>query len=310
MIDYYEILGINETATKDCIKLSFRKLSLQYHPDKNKDNNSKDKFILIREAYEILIDDNRRKIYDYQRRFSFLKHFDLNEYEINYLNSLYEKINNSYEIRFCKILFNTMPGDMKETFNELKKKFFPNNNPNNNSNDNSNDNSQNNLNKEIIIPPKYIDIIDLKEDYTLNLNIDISDVYNIILKRIIIHTKDYICYLFLRTFDDIIIINGKYSFKLKFHVKSDKFIKRNNDLVFIKNINIYQLLFQKKYDIILPDNSNLTFTKNDKNIYLFKNKGLLNSYDYKSRGNMYVIFNLDYSKDYSEYETEIKEIFN
>ena len=81
---------------------------------------------------------------------------------------------------------------------------------------------------------------------------------------LIIHTKEYICYLFLRTFDDIIIKNGKYSFKLRFHIKSDKFINRNNDLVFIKNINIYQLLFQKKYDIILPDNSNLTFTKNDK----------------------------------------------
>ena len=304
MIDYYEILGIDENVNKVCIKQSFKKLSLKYHPDKNKDQGSNEKFIQIRDAYEILIDDNRRKIYDYQRRFTFLKDYNFIETEIEYLNSLYEKINNSYEIRFCKILFNTIPGDMKEKFNELKKKFFPNkNNPNNSS-------ESSNLNKEIIIPPKYINIIDLKEDYTLNLNIDISDVYNMILKTIIIHTKDYICYLFLRTFNDIIIQNDKYIFKVIFHVKSDKFIKRNNDLVFIKNINIYQLLFQKKYDIILPDNSNLTFTKNDKNIYLFKNKGLLNSYDYKSRGNMYVIFNLDYSKDYSEYETEIKEIFN
>lgn len=296
MIDYYEVLNIKETASKDCIKQSFRKLSLKYHPDKNKDNNYKDKFILIREAYEILMDDNRRKIYDYQRRFSFLKQFDLNEYEINYLNSLYEKINNSYEIRFCKILFNTMPSDMKEKFNELKKRFFP--NPTTNSN------------KEIIIPPKYINIIDLKEDYTLNLNVSISDVYNMILKRIIIHTREYICYLFLRTFNDIIIKNDKYNFKIIFHVKSDKFIKRNNDLVFIKNINIYQLLFQKKYNILLPDNSNLIFTKNDKNIYFFKNKGLTKSYDYKSKGNIYVIFNLDYSKDFSEYEDKIKEIFD
>ena len=98
----------------EIIKQSFRKLSLKYHPDKNNDQDSKDTFILIREAYEILIDDNTKKIYDYQRRFAFLKQFDLNEYEINYLNSLYEKINNSYEIRFCKILFNTMPGDMKK----------------------------------------------------------------------------------------------------------------------------------------------------------------------------------------------------
>ena len=303
MIDYYEILGINETANKECIKQSFRKLSLKYHPDKNKDQDSKDKFIIIRDAYEILIDDNHRKIYDYQRRFSFLKDYNFIESEIDYLNSLYEKINNSYEIRFCKILFNTMPSDMKDKFNELKKKFFYNKNNSNNSSESYN------LNKEIIIPPKYINIIDLKENFTLNLNIDISDVYNMILKTIIIHTKDYICYLFLRTFNDIIIQNDKYIFKVKFHVKSDKFIKHNNDLVLIQNINIYQLLFQKKYNIILPDNSSITFTKTKQNIYLFKNKGLIKSYDYRFRGNMYVIFNLEYSKDFSKYENEIKEIF-
>ncbi len=301
MIDYYEILGIKETANKDCIKQSFRKLCLKYHPDKNKDKDSKEKFILIRDAYEILIDDNRRKIYDYQRRFSFLKDYNFIESEIDYLNSLYEKINNSYEIRFCKILFNTMPENMKDKFNELKKRFFE--------KKNSVYKESPNLG-EIVIPPKYINIIDLKENFTLNLNVSISDVYNMTLKTIIIHTKNYICYLFLRTFNDIIIQNDKYIFKVKFHIKSDKFIKYNNDLVFIQNINIYQLLFQKKYDIILPDNSNITFAKTKQNIYLFKNKGLTKSYDYLSRGNLYVIFNLDYSKDFSKYESEIKEIFN
>ena len=63
-------------------------------------------------------------IYDYQRRFSNLKDFDLEDYDIEYLNSLYEKINNSYEVRFCKILFNTLPKEFHDQLNSLKEKHI------------------------------------------------------------------------------------------------------------------------------------------------------------------------------------------
>ena len=82
MNNLYEILEIETNANKDIIKKQFHKLSKKYHPDKNNSNDSKEKFIKIKEAYDILIDDEKRKIYDYQQKFNYLRNFDLSDYEI------------------------------------------------------------------------------------------------------------------------------------------------------------------------------------------------------------------------------------
>ena len=60
--DYYKILGINNTATKDEVKNAFRKLAHQYHPDKGGGNEAK--FKEISEAYSVLGDDAKRQRYD------------------------------------------------------------------------------------------------------------------------------------------------------------------------------------------------------------------------------------------------------
>ncbi len=62
--DYYEILGVSKNATKSEIKTAFRKLAMKYHPDRNKDKGAEEKFKEIGEAYEVLHDDEKRKIYD------------------------------------------------------------------------------------------------------------------------------------------------------------------------------------------------------------------------------------------------------
>lgn len=62
--DYYEVLGMDRTATRDQIKHAYRRLALQYHPDKNKDPSAAAKFRELAEAYAVLSDDTKRKEYD------------------------------------------------------------------------------------------------------------------------------------------------------------------------------------------------------------------------------------------------------
>lgn len=63
--DYYEILGVSRSATEDEIKKSYRKLALQYHPDRNPDNpEAEEKFKEAAEAYEVLHDTEKRGLYD------------------------------------------------------------------------------------------------------------------------------------------------------------------------------------------------------------------------------------------------------
>lgn len=62
--NYYKILGVSRNATKEEIKKAYRKLALQWHPDKNKSPDAHHKFIEINEAYLILSDDEARTKYD------------------------------------------------------------------------------------------------------------------------------------------------------------------------------------------------------------------------------------------------------
>lgn len=63
--DYYEILGVNKSASGDEIKKSYRKLAMKYHPDRNPgDKEAEAKFKEATEAYEVLKDEQKRSAYD------------------------------------------------------------------------------------------------------------------------------------------------------------------------------------------------------------------------------------------------------
>jgi molecular chaperone DnaJ len=63
--DYYEVLGVSKSATKDEIKKAYRKMAIKFHPDKNPDNKeAEEKFKEAAEAYDVLSDDDKRARYD------------------------------------------------------------------------------------------------------------------------------------------------------------------------------------------------------------------------------------------------------
>lgn len=62
--DYYEVLGVPRTADQAAIKDAFRKLALQYHPDRNKEPGAEERFKEIAEAYAVLSDPKKRADYD------------------------------------------------------------------------------------------------------------------------------------------------------------------------------------------------------------------------------------------------------
>lgn len=62
--DYYEVLGVDHSATRDQIKQAYRQLALKYHPDRNRKNDAEEKFKEVAEAYAVLSDDVKRQEYD------------------------------------------------------------------------------------------------------------------------------------------------------------------------------------------------------------------------------------------------------
>src|SRR6202022_1443732 len=63
--DYYEVLGIARGASAEEIKKVYRRLAVKYHPDKNPgDSGAEEKFKELGEAYEVLMDENKRAAYD------------------------------------------------------------------------------------------------------------------------------------------------------------------------------------------------------------------------------------------------------
>lgn len=66
MVDYYKVLGLSRSASGSDIKKAYRRLALKWHPDKNPDNpdEASRKFKEISQAYEVLSDDKKKRLYD------------------------------------------------------------------------------------------------------------------------------------------------------------------------------------------------------------------------------------------------------
>ena len=63
--DYYDVLNVGQSASGSDIKAAYRKMAMKYHPDRNPgDTEAESKFKEASEAYEVLSDDSKRKMYD------------------------------------------------------------------------------------------------------------------------------------------------------------------------------------------------------------------------------------------------------
>ena len=83
--DYYEVLEVSKTATAEEIKKSYRRLAMQYHPDRNAGNaEAEAKFKDINEAYEVLKDEQKRAAYDRYGHAAFEQGGGANPFDFNF----------------------------------------------------------------------------------------------------------------------------------------------------------------------------------------------------------------------------------
>ena len=91
MKNFYQTLNISKNASQSEVKQAFRILAHKYHPDKNSDINASDKFKEIYEAYEILVNHEKRKVYD------ILYEAQERQTKVKITSVQYQKYNSNYE---------------------------------------------------------------------------------------------------------------------------------------------------------------------------------------------------------------------
>lgn len=193
MDDYYSILNLTSNCTKEEIKKRYHKLSLKYHPDKNGGEDSED-FRNINKAYEILYDNEKRKIYDLKLLFADI---DLTEDDYELMFSYYNSFLDSKEYRLMKLLYKSIPPKVKE---DIIRKFKY-------------------RNTQIVKAEKSIDITYLDNDECINLVIKKEDYDNYVLKVIYVFSKTGTHYLYLRKPQSKIVIDNLHNiFTINFFI--------------------------------------------------------------------------------------------
>ena len=223
-MDYYNILGIDLHSSTDEIKKHYYKLAKEYHPDKTKGDVVKsEKFKLLSEAYSTLSNPKERFIYDLKMKYNlqpeFVFIFTDEEYE--QLHHYYNKIMNTTEIKFLKLLFKSLPKRSKENIIET---LF------------ENQFRRSSTTLICLKDIRYINISELNEDYIINLCRKFKDIYSNKLKQIIILNKEEIYYLFITSFDyKIVIKNREFLFTINIIGNLDIFKnKKLSKMILIK----------------------------------------------------------------------------
>jgi DnaJ-class molecular chaperone len=131
--DYYNILGVDETASAEDIKEAFRKLALKYHPDRNQNNpGAAEKMKSLNEAYAVLSNPGKRKEYDaLKRQFgsTAYTHFrssytDQDIFRGSDINKILEELAQAFGVRGHHDLFREFYGNSYQSFEFGRPGFF------------------------------------------------------------------------------------------------------------------------------------------------------------------------------------------
>jgi len=63
ILDYFEVLGVEKSASQDDIKKAYKRLASKFHPDRNKSDDAVERFQAIQESYDVISDPQKRKTY-------------------------------------------------------------------------------------------------------------------------------------------------------------------------------------------------------------------------------------------------------
>ena len=304
-MNYYEILNIDANSSTRQIKKHYYNLAKKYHPDKNlnKKENT-EKFKLLSEAYSTLSNPRKRYLYDLKLKFNIKEdtsNLNFTDEDYKLLHEYYNKIMNFTEIKFLKLLFNSLPDmikiKLKTKLNNLFQRY-----------------SSETITTTTLIHItniRYIHITDLKGIYTVNLFRKFKDIYNNIPKQLIVLNNNRSFHFLVTSYNYSLIINEKEK-KLILNIigKTNNFRIQNYDLIFTKNINLYQYFYGDNYSILL-DSARINFTNKYNYSQKISNRGLLN-YKNGKRGNLCINYTVDLNKHnlYNNYEENKKIISN
>ncbi len=310
-IDHYKVLGIDRNATEDEIKKAFRKLALQYHPDKYKEDD--DMFKKINTAYQILGDPDKRRLYDLSQ------------------NLGNDTFNIDYKTVLLKALFNLL--QVAVQVNEK----------------NSSQNHDNNAAKVVKTSKEnQKDSKDKQDDkrklnIKLNLQVTLDDLYKKEIKKINVKVKrnngliTIPIYLSLLNYEELYIYKGvgdeedgkygdiiiKIDIKQHDYVRIDKYLFRY-DLYIDEQITLYELYYGVKkiikylcdetiiIDRFFDINNN---TNNFSFVHVEIGKGLPyfdEENEEEKRGDLYICFRLKLPliKDQDNIKTFLQMYFN
>lgn len=286
-MNFYDILGVQPSATKIEIKKAYYKLVRLYHPDKCADPNSKEKFQEIHAAYEILSDDDKRTEYDSLTIEQRAEAYDLIKQYFTTINPeysyIYESIVNfiySNEEEQFKSDVNSF--DIKKIFSRIVDKFT-------------------------ITQKHHNDIIEITEN-NCDIIVSLKEKYNEMFKYAKVKINDnnwneYVIPIYQKEF----IINDptKGIININIICKDNEKYKIINDfdLLHIKNISLSQYIYGGKvkiYDVNLDfEWFEFSGCLEKKPIFLIKNKGLPKSIENNKinkiteRGDLIVYFAIE-----------------